>query len=131
MAPKFNVSLRNALLDAIITFAGGNGYLRIYDGTQPVTGGTATTLLAEMRINATAAPAASGAILTLNPITADSSANASGTATWARWVKSDGTTHVMDLTCGASGTDVVLNTATIVAGVGVSITSASFTAPNP
>lgn len=132
MAPKMNVALRNARLDAISTFAGDSGYLRIYDGTQPATGGTATTLLAELRINATVAPAASGGVLTLNALTADSSANATGTATWARWTKSDGTTHVMDFSVTASGGggDIILSTVSIVSGVGVSITSAALSEPN-
>jgi hypothetical protein len=122
--------LRNARLDAITTFAGGSCLLRIYDGSRPATGGTATTLLAELTCNATFAPSASGGTLTLNAITQDSSANATGTATWARIVKSDGTTHVLDCSVGTSGADINLNTTSIVSGAAVSITSAVFTEGN-
>jgi hypothetical protein len=59
MAIGMSTALRNARLDAITTFAGGNCLLRIYNGSQPATGGTATTLLAELTCNATFAPAAS------------------------------------------------------------------------
>lgn len=123
-------NLRNARLDEITTAAGANALLRIYDGTRPATGGAATTLLAELTCNATFAPAASGGTLTANAITADSSANATGTATWARIVKSDGTTFVLDCSVGTSGADINLNTTSIVSGASVSVTSAVFTEGN-
>lgn len=131
MALGMATGLRNAMLDAITTFAGGSALLRIYDGTRPATGGTATTLLAELTCNATFAPAASGGVLTLNSITQDSSANATGTATWFRLVKSDGTTHVFDGNVGTSGSDLNLNSTSITSGAAVSVTSATITAGNP
>lgn len=124
------VALRNARLDAITTFAGASAKLRIYSGTQPATGGTATTLLAELTCNATFAGAASAGVLTLNAITQDSAADATGTATWGRIVKSDGTTHVLDCTVGTSGTDIILNTAAIVTNAAVSVTAATITEAN-
>lgn len=130
MALKMAAGLRNARLDAITTFAAGSALLRIYDGAQPATGGAATVLLAELTCNATFAPAASGAVLTLNAITQDSAANATGTATWFRIVKSDGTTHVTDGTVGTSGADINLNTVSIVINAAVSITSATITEAN-
>jgi hypothetical protein len=130
MTVGFATGLRNARAHAITTFAGATCKLRIYDGTRPATGGTATTLLAELTCNATFAPSASGGVLTLNSITADASADATGTATWARIVKSDGTTHVLDCSVGTSGTDIVLNTASIVTGANVAVTSAAFTEGN-
>lgn len=123
--------LRNAMLDAITTFAGNSGKIRIYSGTQPATGGTATTLLAELTANATFAPAASGGVLTLNAITADSSADATGTASWFRLLKSDGTTIVFDGTVGTSGADLNLNTTSIVTAANVAISSFTITAGNP
>lgn len=130
MALAFATGLRNSRLDAITTFAGNSGFLRIYDGTRPATGGTATTLLAELTCNATFAPSASGGVLTLNAITQDSSANATGTATWFRLVKSDGTTFVLDGNVGTSGSDLNLNTVSIVSGAAVSVTSATITEAN-
>lgn len=123
-------NLRNARLDAITTFVGASGKLRIYAGSRPATGGTATTLLAELTLNATFAPAASGGVLTLNAITGDTTADATGTATWARILKSDGTTIVMDCSVGTSGADINLNTTSIVAGAAVDITSATITEGN-
>lgn len=125
------VSIRNAMLDAITTRAGASALLRIYSGTRPATGGTATTLLAELTCNATFAPAASSGVLTLNAITGDSSANATGTATWFRIVKSDGTTFVLDGDVGTSGSDLNLVTTSIVATQPVNVTSFVITEGNP
>ena len=124
------VSIRNAMLNLITTRAGSSALLRIYDGSRPATGGTATTLLAELTCNATFAPAATGGVLTLNAITDDSSANATGTATWFRIVKSDGTTFVLDGNVGTSGSDLNLVTTSIVATQPVSVTSFVITEAN-
>lgn len=130
MAIGMVTTLRNARLDAITTFAGNSGILRIYDGSRPATGGAATTVLAELTCNATFAGAAAAGVLTLNAITQDSAANATGTATWARLFKSDGTTIVMDLSVGTSGADINLNTVAIVTNAIVSVTSATITEAN-
>jgi hypothetical protein len=125
------VSIRNAMLDTITTRAGASALLRIYSGTRPATGGTATTLLAQLTCNATFAPAASAGVLTLNAITQDSSADSTGTATWFRIVKSDGTTFVLDGDVGTSGSDLNLVTTSIVATQPVSVTSFVITEGNP
>ena len=122
----------NAACNAIVDLA-DTGYIRIYDGSQPANANTAVstqTLLAELRFGATAFGAASGGTATANAITADSSANATGTASWFRVLKSDGTSVLWDGTVGAGGTyDLVLNTTSIVSGATVSITSMTFTHP--
>lgn len=125
------VSIRNAMLDTITTRAGASALLRIYDGSRPATGGAATTLLTELTCNATFAAAAASGVLTLNAITQDSSANATGTATWFRIVKADGTTFVLDGNVGTSGSDLNLTTTSIVATQPVSITSFTITEGNP
>jgi len=130
MALGFAATLRSARADAITTFAGGSALLRIYDGTRPATGGTATTKLAELVCNATFAPGASSGVLTLNAIANDASADATGTATWFRIVKSDGTTHVMDGNVGTSGSDLNLNTTSLVAGGPVAVSSFVLTEGN-
>ena len=129
MTLGYSTALRNAQLDQITSTVGASGFLRIYDGSRPATGGTVTTLLAELTLNATFAPGASSGVLTLNAITADSSANATGTATWFRIVTS-GATFVMDGSVGTSGQDLNLSTTSIVSGATVSVTSATITAGN-
>lgn len=107
MALGYSTALRNARATAIVTDAGASAILRIYDGTRPATGGAATNILSEHTCAATLGTVAAG-VLTFNAIGSDTSANNSGTATWARLVKSDGTTVVMDMSAGAD----VVTTAT-------------------
>jgi hypothetical protein len=130
MALGYVAALRNAQLDAITTQVGASGLLRIYSGSRPATGGTETTVLAELTCNATFAPAASGGVLTLNAITADSSANATGTATWFR-ILTSGAVAKIDGDVGTSGSDLNLNSTSVTSGGTVSITSFTITAGNP
>jgi len=134
MAIGLSTTARNARLTAMITAidaGSGPGVLSIYSGTRPATGGTATTLLAELTLSDPCGTV-SGGVLTFNAITQDSSANASGTASWARIADSDAT-FVLDLGVGTagSGMEIILNTTTIVAGGPVGMTSASLTEGNP
>ena len=133
MALGFNETLRNNRLDEITSRAGASAILRIYSGTQPATGGAETTILAQLTCNATFAPAASSGVLTLNAIASDTSANATGTATWFRIYQSDATTHVLDGTVStvAAGTgDLQLDDTSIVLGGTVAISSATITEGN-
>jgi hypothetical protein len=125
-------AIRNAMLDEItaaIDAQAGAGLFRVYQGSRPATGGTATTLLAEMTFSTTSFPAASAGAMTANAITADSSANATDTASWFRWVDASAN-HVLDGSVGTSGQDFNLNTTSIVTGAQVSCTSCQLTAPN-
>lgn len=131
MAIAYSTTIRNAMLDAITTAAGNAALLRIYDGTRPATGGAATTLLAELTCGTPFAAGAAAGVLTLGAITQDASANATGTATWFRIVKSDGTTHVLDGNVGTSGSDLNLTTTSIVSTQPVSVTSFTITEGNP
>lgn len=130
MALGYNVTLRNNQLDQITTRAGASALLRFYDGTRPATGGTATTLLAELTCNATFAAAAASGVLTLNAITGDASANATGTATWFRIVQSGGSTHVLDGNVGTSGSDLNMNAVAFTSGAAVDVSSFTITAGN-
>ena len=119
----------NAEADALSVLL-DNGYLRIYDGTQPANADTAIstqTLLAELRFNADAAPSAVAGVLTFNAITQDSNANNTGTASWFRALKSDGSTVLFDGAVGTSGSDINIATTAIVAGAIVGVTSAVYT----
>lgn len=132
MALAFAETTRNGWLDNVNTLlnaGAGAALIRIYDGTRPATGGAATTLLAELTCSDPAAPAASGGILTFSAITQDSSANATGTATWFRMVDSVGN-FVLDGDVGTSGSDLNLTSTSITATEPVSISSATITAPN-
>lgn len=129
MALAYSTTIRNGMLDFITSTVGGSALLRLYDGSRPATGGSATTLLAELTCNATFAASASGGVLTLNAITQDSSANATGTATWFRIVTSGGT-FCIDGNVGTSGSDLNLTTTSIVATQPVSVSSFTITEGN-
>jgi hypothetical protein len=130
--PKYTATLRNALLTAINTDIGANALLRIYDGSQPASADTAVTsqtLLAELTLGATPGVVSSG-VWTANSITSDSSANATGTASWFRLVKTGGSTVVMDGTVGTSSSDMIISNTNITAGGSVAVTSWTITAPH-
>jgi len=126
VALGFSTDLRTARANAVNTFAGSTVYLRFYSSTRPLTtGGTATTLLVELRATAAFASSVTSGVLTLGTFTA---ANAiAGTATWFRIVKTDSTTHVMD---GSVGTDLVMTNSVLGGGDSVSFVSMTITEGN-
>ena len=125
---------RNAALDAMLSTA-GNGSLRIYSGTAPADADAAlsgNTLLAVLPLGATAFGAAVNGVATANAITADASADATGTPTFFRLLASDGTTVIFQGTAGASGQELNLSNLSggqIVAGGSVSVSSLTITQP--
>lgn len=131
MALQFSTALRNTWMDAIETAVGASGLLRIYSGSVPANvAASEGTVLAELTLNSDFAGASSSGTITLNAITSDSSANASGTATCFRILTSGGTAVLQGtVTATGGGGDLTLNTTTITNGGTVAITSATFTAP--
>lgn len=130
MALAYATTTRNNRLDQITSAVGASGLLRIYDGARPATGGAATTLLAELTCGATFAAGAAAGVLTLNAITQDASANATGTATWFR-ITTSGGTAVVDGSVSTSGSDLNLTTTSIVSTQPVSVSSFTITEGNP
>lgn len=132
MTLSYITALRNAKLDAITAAIGNAGLLRIYDGTPPASANAAlsgNTLLAELTCGTPFAPSAASGVLTPNSVTGDSSANATGTASFFRVVTSGGTVQLQG-TVGTSGADLNLNTVSIVSGATVNVTSWTITAGN-
>lgn len=130
--PSITTPVANSMLDAGIGSVSNAGKLRIYSGTVPTNADTAlsgNTLLAELTMNADAFPAASSHLLTANAITADSAADATGTATFFRLLQSDGSTVLLQGTCGTSAADMILNTTSIVSGANVSVSSFTINMP--
>ena len=127
--PKRSNACANAAADAVTALA-NNGYLRIYDGTQAANADTAVgaqVLLAELRFGATAFGAAAAGVATANAITSDASANATGTATWFRVLKSDGTTVLWDGSVGTATADLILNSVAISSGASVAVSALTYT----
>lgn len=131
MALKLSATARTNQMTQLNTDIGASCKIRIYNGSRPANVGTAIsgqTLLAELTGNASGFGTASAGDLTAAAITSDTAADASGTASWFRIFKSDGTTAVCDGDVATSGADLNLNTTTLVAGGPVAISSFVITA---
>lgn len=129
----FAVATKNARADAIktrIDAGGGAGTVKVYTGTRPATADTAlsgNTLLGTLTFTAPpSAPGSSAGVLTFSAITDDSSADATGTASFARVADSAGNT-VFDCDVGTSGAVLNLNTTSIVAGGPIHVSSFTIT----
>lgn len=99
-----------------------SGTIKVYDGTQPATADTAIgaqVLGVTLTFGATAFPAAVAGVLTANAITSGT-AVASITPTWARIFASNGTTVVMDVSAGASASNMIIGAFTSGTTVGCS-----------
>lgn len=110
MTLKYSTTVRTDRATSLNTDIGTSAFLRIYNGTRPASVGTAlsgNTLLAELVCNASAFGSASSGVLTAGAI-ASATAAASGTASFFRLFKSDGTTAVVDGDVAASGSDLNL-----------------------
>ena len=141
MAMKISTASADAALNAVGALL-NNGTLIIYSGTEPTTATTAlagNTILAQLTFGATAfgAPAtddqdATARKITAAAITADASADNSGTATFFRAYKSTGTTTsdvVYQGTAGTSGQQLNLNDTALIQGGNVSISSLKIVLP--
>lgn len=132
MTASYATAQRNAKLDAITTFVGNAGLLIIYDGTPPASANAALSgnnVLVTFTMGSPFAPGASGAVLspTLPSATA---AALSGTASFFRQFKADGTTVSVQGTAGTSATDLILDTTSIVSGGLVTVSAFTITAGN-
>lgn len=119
------VSAETALLNA--------GHLRVYSGTKPTNPDTAlsgNTLLADFTLAATAFGTAASGTAAAAAITSVT-ASASGTASFFRLFKSDGTTVVGDgdVTATGGGGDVTFDNVSFVSGGTVNCTGFSLTEP--
>ncbi len=128
---QYSNGTRDAQQNGLITYAGTNAIIRLYTGTQPAnanTGLSGNTLLVSLTVSGALGTDSNGTI-TFSTI-GNGTAVASGTATFFRIVKSDGTTVVMDGSVGTSSADLVLNTTTIATNDTVAITSGTIVRGN-
>lgn len=103
------------------------GKIRIYSGNRPANGVSITnqTQLAELYFSDPSAPAAVDSVLTFSAITSDSSADATGVATWARILDcSDSPIFDGDVSNLTGTGDIKLSNTSITAAGVVAITSA-------
>lgn len=116
--------------------AGSAGIITIYTGTIPTDADTAIgaqTLLATLTFSATSFGAATdgnpGGLITANAITSDASADATGTAAWARILTQGAGTTICDVSVGTATSTIVFNTVAFTAGSAIAITAFTFTHP--
>ena len=131
--PRLTNAAASAAADAVVDRidTGGAGTIKIYTGTIPTDADTAVgaqTLLATLTFSATAFGAAANGVATAAAITSDTSADATGTAAWARIASGAGTTQ-LDVTVGTTGEDINFNTVSFVSGATVAITALTYTQP--
>lgn len=132
MASDFDISsaAANAAANAVTALLNA-GSLRIYSGTKPATPDDAlsgNTLLAQLTFGNPAFGSASAGVATANALTEDSSADATGTASFFRAHNSSGTA-VLQGTVGTSNADLVLSSTQISTGGSVSVSSLTYTQP--
>lgn len=135
MATNYTFAVDGARASAVVTAAGTGALIRIYSGSAPTDADTALgsqVLLATLTIaGALGTVSNTTGVLTFGAVTSGT-AVATGTAGFARVLKSDGTTVVFDLTSvSTSGADINLNSTSIQSGGTVSVTSGTSTEPHP
>lgn len=129
--PAFRTSVRTSMLTEVVNDMGTSAVIRVYGGTPPATIGDALSgnpLLVTLTGNASQFGTVSGAVLTVSAITSGTAA-ASGTPTFARGFKSDGTTLVAQFTAGVGSGELNFN-ATIRRGQTVALSSFTITEEN-
>jgi hypothetical protein len=137
MAIKLNDAIRTAIINsALIPYISGTGgtsgsagILKVYGGTQAASPGDAATGPILVQINNIAwATGTTGTSLITG--TRTGTAGTAGTATWARLSNGDGTSYVVDGSCGTSTlADYVMDVAGIAASSVVSLLAATFVQP--
>lgn len=132
MAVTYIQSLSHTRLTAVSTAidaGAGPGKLKVYAGSVPANADAAlggATLLGTLTFSDPSFGAPSSKVMTANAITQDSAADATGTATF--WRATDSSDNVVAQgTAGTSGTDLILNTASIVAGGPIVVSSLTIT----
>lgn len=115
--------------------AGTAAVINIYDGTPPASADaslSSNNVLAQLTCSSTAFGAATTAnpsVVTANAITADASADSTGTASFFRLLTQSAGTVIAQGTAGVGSYDLNLNTTAITAASTVSITSATVSLP--
>lgn len=131
----------NAVCQAMLTAvaaaadAGTAAVIRILTGTPPAnpdaseSGTLLATLTCSASISSGISDTGTAARLTFAAITSDSSADATGTATYFRLLTQTGGTAIAQGTVGTSSADLILNTTAVTSGSTVSMSGATIDLP--
>lgn len=136
LTAEISQAVAQAMLDAFETAldAGTAAIIEIYTGAQPGSlGAIGGTKLATLTCSATAFTSKTdgtpGAVGTFDTITADSSADDTGTAGMFRILTQSAGTAIMDGSVGTSGADMNFNTVAFTAGSTISLSAGTITVP--
>lgn len=130
-ALKYSNALRHAQNEALITYAGNDAIINIYQGSAPAnanTGITTQTLLVSCVLSGAFGTDTNGT-LTLGTVNTGV-AVATGAASFFRVFKSDNTSVVMDGSVGVVGADLNLDTTNINITQSVNITGGTIIRSN-
>jgi hypothetical protein len=136
MAIQFNVATRDARLDQIESLNGTSCSLEIRTGSPPATCATAGTgtILATINLPSDWMTAASSGSKSINGTWTDASADNTGTAGYFRVYNSqatkNNTTCFIQGTVGTSGTDMIVNSTSFVAGNSFTVNTFTLTDGN-
>jgi len=130
---KLTTSRRSTIAQGILAdMANGttaNPKIQLYSGSMPssIGGAISGTLLAELETS-TAVGSESSGVITFDPVSNDTSANATGTVGWARVLDRDGAEALyLTVSVTGGGGDIEMNTLDIVQGGPVAISSGTIT----
>lgn len=132
MAITFTDALKAAMLNTIETNIGANAKLRIYSGTPPSNAGSAlsgNTVLVDIPLGSDYFATTSNGVLSKTGTWQDTSADATGTATFFRILTSADAARIQG-TVGTSGADLNLSSTSITSGGTVTITGFTLTMGN-
>jgi len=123
LTTALRTAIANEILSAITNGTAGDPTIEIYTGTIPATGDPVSdTLLATLTMTTTAGTVTDG-VLTMDAITSDPTADATGTAGWARVLDRDGDAAIHITVADDGSGDLNLNSVNVVAGTPVAITA--------
>ena len=127
---RIATTLKNSMLTPVkdaIDAGAGAGTIKIYTSpmaTLPSDAISTQTLLGTLTFSDPSGASPTGGVFTASAITQDSSADATGTAVWARIADSAGVTVVdVDITSTGGGGAMQMNTTSIVIGGPISISA--------
>jgi hypothetical protein len=129
-----STAARNAMGDALVDLVdagSGAGTAKVYTGTKPAGPGTAIgaqVLLGTLTLSDPAFGSFASGVGTASAVTSDTTADATGTATWFRVLDSNNVA-IWDGTCGTSDADMILDSVSIIAGGTIAVSSWTITMP--
>lgn len=131
MSLSLSTAVRTAIAQAIITAAGANAKLKLYNGSKPASLGTpGGTLLATLNAGTVLGTASGGAVdFDEASFTQTNTSHVAGTPTFVRITKSDDTV-IADIDIG-SGAGNFQFTGSVANGQNVTATNLAFTVGNP